>query len=195
MGLVAGLALQLTRQMRSLEAAQRLCDQMLAIPSPGGSFFQAAISMELAAMPSTPQSISRVRRLFEVTLLAAAHPSIPCSLIAGSCARFCLCLANSSLFTMQSMHELVLAYFCLTLSYGCHGDRHACEHRWRPSATMCCCMQAGVAAHGSVDHELWLQYAAFEQKQSKGAGNVYWRAVKALAEPDEFVAMYSGGAT
>lgn len=53
-------------------------------------------------------------------------------------------------------------------------------------------MQAGVAAHGSVDHELWLQYATFEQKHLKGAGNVYWRAVKALAEPDGFVATYSG---
>ncbi|KAL3138255.1 hypothetical protein ABBQ32_006073 [Trebouxia sp. C0010 RCD-2024] len=119
MGLVAGAALQVTRQMQSLEAAQRLCDQMLAIPSPGGSFFQAAISMELAAMPSTPQSISRVQRLFE----------------------------------------------------------------------------AGVAAHGCVDHELWLQYASFEQKHLKGARNVYWRAVKALAQPDDFVAMYSGRGT
>ena len=56
-------------------------------------------------------------------------------------------------------------------------------------------VQAGVAAHGSVDHELWLQYAAFEQKHLKGAGSVYWRAVKALAEPDDFVAMYSGKGT
>ena len=71
MGLVAGTALQVTRVMQSLEAAQRLCNQMLAIPSPGGSFFQAAINMELAAMPSTPQSISRVQRLFEVNRLAA----------------------------------------------------------------------------------------------------------------------------
>ena len=53
------------------------------------------------------------------------------------------------------------------------------------------CMQAGVAAHGSLDHELWLQYAAFEQKHLKGAGSVYWRAVKALVEPDVFVATYS----
>ena len=49
-----------------------------------------------------------------------------------------------------------------------------------------------MAAHGSVDHELWLQYAAFEQKHLKGAGSVYWRAVKALAESDVFVATYSG---
>lgn len=53
------------------------------------------------------------------------------------------------------------------------------------------CMQAGVTAHGSVDHELWLQYAAFEQKHLKGAGSVYWRAVKVLADPDTFVAAYS----
>ena len=52
-------------------------------------------------------------------------------------------------------------------------------------------MQAGVAAHGSVDQELWLQYAAFEQQHLRGAGNLYWRAVKALAEPDAFVDAFS----
>ena len=52
-------------------------------------------------------------------------------------------------------------------------------------------MQAGVTAHGSVDHEMWLQYATFEQRHLRGAGNVYWRAVRALAEPDVFVAAYS----
>lgn len=57
------------------------------------------------------------------------------------------------------------------------------------------CVQAGVASHGAVDHELWLQYAAFEQKHLKGAGSIYWRAVKALAEPDVFVATYSGRST
>ena len=53
------------------------------------------------------------------------------------------------------------------------------------------CVQAGVASHGSEDHELWLQYAAFEQQHLKGAGHVFWRAVKALAAPDAFVAAYS----
>ena len=67
MGLVAGAAVEVTRQMVSLEAAQRLCGSMLAIPSPGGSFFQAAIQMELAALPSVQQSMARVQRLFEVS--------------------------------------------------------------------------------------------------------------------------------
>lgn len=115
MGSVAGAALEVTRQMQSLEAARCLCDSMLAIPSPGGSFFQTAIAMELAFLSPAPKSVSRVQRLFE----------------------------------------------------------------------------AGVTAHGSVDHELWLQYAAFEQKHLKGAGSVYWRAVKVLADPDTFVAAYS----
>ena len=73
MGLVAGAALQVTMQMQSFEAAQRLCDSMLVIPSPGGSFFQAAISMELAAMPPMPNSVSRIQRLFEVSCLLAGN--------------------------------------------------------------------------------------------------------------------------
>ncbi len=48
-----------------------------------------------------------------------------------------------------------------------------------------------MAAHGVEDHELWLQYAAFEQQHMKGAGRVYWRAIKALAAPDQFVAAYT----
>lgn len=73
LGLVAGAAVHLTRQMQSLEAAQRLCDSMLVIPSPGGSFFQAAISMELAAIPTMPSSVPRVQRLFEVSYILLEH--------------------------------------------------------------------------------------------------------------------------
>lgn len=80
MGLVAGAALHLTRQMQSLEAAQRLCDSMLVIPSPGGSFFQAAISMELAVIPFIPTSIPRVQRLFEVSRI-----------LLGRCLMSCIC--------------------------------------------------------------------------------------------------------
>lgn len=81
MGLVAGTALQVTRQMQSLEAAQRLSDSMLVVPSPGGSFFQAAISMELAGMPSMPNSAPRIQRLFEVSpLLLLEKPLMSCNL-------------------------------------------------------------------------------------------------------------------
>ena len=52
-------------------------------------------------------------------------------------------------------------------------------------------MQAGLTAHGPEDHELWLQYAAFEQKHGRGAGQIYWRAIKTLNSPEEFVAAYS----
>ncbi len=55
-----------------------------------------------------------------------------------------------------------------------------------------CGLQAGVGSHGTEDHELWLQYAAFEQQHLKGAGHVYWRAVKALESPDSFVSACSG---
>lgn len=80
MGLVAGAALHLTRQMQSLEAAQRLCDSMLVIPSPGGSFFQAAISMELAVIPTLPNSVPRVQHLFEVRHILLEH------------SMYCICL-------------------------------------------------------------------------------------------------------
>ncbi len=66
MGSVAGAAVELTRQMQSVQAAQELCDSLLSIPSPGGSFFQAAIGMELAVMPDSPHGITRCQRLFEV---------------------------------------------------------------------------------------------------------------------------------
>lgn len=64
MGSVAGAAVDMTRQLQSLPAARKLCDSLLTIPSPGGSFFQAAISMELAVM--APDTIPRIQRLFEV---------------------------------------------------------------------------------------------------------------------------------
>ena len=80
MGLVAGAALQVTRQMQFLEAARRLCNSMLAIPSPGGSFFQAAISMELAVIPLRPNSVPRVQRLFEVSPpFLLKKPVMPCN--------------------------------------------------------------------------------------------------------------------
>ena len=64
MGSVAGAAVDMTRRLQSLPAARKLCDSLLTIPSPGGSFFQAAISMELAVME--PDTIPRIQRLFEV---------------------------------------------------------------------------------------------------------------------------------
>jgi hypothetical protein len=51
--------------------------------------------------------------------------------------------------------------------------------------------EAWASAYGSTDAGLWVEWALFEQQQGKaGAGKVYWRAVKALEEPDEFVADY-----
>jgi hypothetical protein len=50
---------------------------------------------------------------------------------------------------------------------------------------------AWVAAYGSSDVELWVQYALFEQAQGRqGPGKVCWRAVKAVEEPDEFIQQY-----
>jgi U3 small nucleolar RNA-associated protein 6 len=50
---------------------------------------------------------------------------------------------------------------------------------------------AWADAYGAFDADLWVQYALFEQTQSKqGPGKVYWRAVKALLEPDAFIQQY-----
>jgi hypothetical protein len=50
---------------------------------------------------------------------------------------------------------------------------------------------AWAGAYGSQDAGLWVEWALFEQQQGKaGAGKVYWRAVKALDEPEEFIAEY-----
>lgn len=52
-------------------------------------------------------------------------------------------------------------------------------------------LEAAVGAYGEEDASLWLAYARFEQQHTKqGAGPVYWRAVKALRDPDAFVHEY-----
>ena len=66
MGSVAGAAVELTHRMQSLAAARHLCDSLLSVPSPGGAFFQAALRMELAAVPDSPEAVKRAQRLFEV---------------------------------------------------------------------------------------------------------------------------------
>jgi len=51
--------------------------------------------------------------------------------------------------------------------------------------------EAWASSYGSTDGELWVDWAVFAQQQGKaGAGKVYWRAVKALEEPEEFIAAY-----
>lgn len=42
-------------------------------------------------------------------------------------------------------------------------------------------------AYGQEDAVLWLRYARFESRQGKGSGGVYWRATKALDDPEAFV--------
>jgi U3 small nucleolar RNA-associated protein 6 len=50
--------------------------------------------------------------------------------------------------------------------------------------------EAAVAAYGEVDPSLWLGYAQLEQRSGRSAGQVYWRATRALAEPDPFIEQY-----
>ncbi|KAG2448877.1 hypothetical protein HYH02_006226 [Chlamydomonas schloesseri] len=52
--------------------------------------------------------------------------------------------------------------------------------------------EAAVAAYGHSEADLWIGYARWVVAGSKGAGQVYWRATKTLAEPDAFVAAYRG---
>ncbi|KAG2432848.1 hypothetical protein HXX76_008581 [Chlamydomonas incerta] len=50
--------------------------------------------------------------------------------------------------------------------------------------------EAAVAAYGHSEVDLWIGYAGWVVAGGKGAGQVYWRATKQLAEPDAFVAAY-----
>jgi hypothetical protein len=51
--------------------------------------------------------------------------------------------------------------------------------------------EAWASAYGSTDAALWVEWALFEQQQGKaGSGKVYWRAVKALEDPEQFIAEY-----
>lgn len=47
--------------------------------------------------------------------------------------------------------------------------------------------QAAVGAYGAHDWQLWLRYLKHEQARGSGAGQVYWRAVKELQDPEPFV--------
>jgi U3 small nucleolar RNA-associated protein 6 len=52
-------------------------------------------------------------------------------------------------------------------------------------------LEAAVSAYGAEDAGLWLAYARFEHAHARrGAGPVYWRAVRALADADAFVREY-----
>ncbi|KAJ9518134.1 hypothetical protein QJQ45_010109 [Haematococcus lacustris] len=57
--------------------------------------------------------------------------------------------------------------------------------------------EAAVAAYGHEDESLWLRFAQHEHACMKGVGAIYWRATKALSNPDGFIAQFhaavSGG--
>jgi hypothetical protein len=48
--------------------------------------------------------------------------------------------------------------------------------------------QAGVDAYGMDDEQLWMQYLQYMTAQKKGRGQLYWKAVKALQDPANFIA-------
>jgi hypothetical protein len=50
--------------------------------------------------------------------------------------------------------------------------------------------EAGVASYGGIDVRQWVDYAICEVGGMQGPGGIYWRATKALAEPQEFIDLY-----
>lgn len=48
-------------------------------------------------------------------------------------------------------------------------------------------MQAAIGAYGERDWKLWVRYLQFEQHRNKGAGQLYWRAIKMLEDPQQFI--------
>ena len=70
MGSVAGAAVELAWRRQSLAASRQLCDSLLHIPSPGGSFFQDVISLEQATTAELSSAhAKRIRHLYEVRSL------------------------------------------------------------------------------------------------------------------------------
>jgi hypothetical protein len=51
-------------------------------------------------------------------------------------------------------------------------------------------LQTAVDAYGAFDTALWLRYAQHAQRAGKQAGMVYWRAIKALEQPEPFIEEY-----
>jgi hypothetical protein len=52
-------------------------------------------------------------------------------------------------------------------------------------------LEDAVRCYGAQDTQLWLEFVQYEQRQGKqGAGQLYWRAVKALQEPEPFIEQY-----
>ncbi len=47
--------------------------------------------------------------------------------------------------------------------------------------------EAAVSSYGAESAALWLAFARFERRSGRGAGDVFWRAHKALPDPDPFV--------
>lgn len=47
--------------------------------------------------------------------------------------------------------------------------------------------EAAVGDYGGQSEALWLAYARFEKRAGRGAGDIFWRAHKALADPEPFV--------
>ena len=45
-------------------------------------------------------------------------------------------------------------------------------------------------AYGAEDHELWLRYMQHSMQTQKGVGMLYWRATKALHDPQTFEEKY-----
>ena len=50
--------------------------------------------------------------------------------------------------------------------------------------------QAAVDAYGAQDEEVWLRYIQRALQRKKVAGKLYWRATKALKDPQTFAEKY-----
>ncbi len=47
--------------------------------------------------------------------------------------------------------------------------------------------QVAVDAYGAVDEELWIKYLQSRIVEGRSFGDIYWRATKALQDPQSFV--------
>lgn len=50
--------------------------------------------------------------------------------------------------------------------------------------------ESALDFYGGEDPDLWLAYCSREAKAGRGVGRLYWRATRALADPEPFILKY-----
>lgn len=174
MGEVAGSFLQASWRLHGPEAARKLFDQLLRLPPAGGDMFRAMLQLEQQQLlqPSANGSSTAAQQHDADT---SKQPSPSADLQRG----------QSHVDNKLQLPASMANDAPVTASQGRVVSVESSRQHVRKV------FEAAVNAYGNVDHTLWMEYARSEQQHSHhGAGDIYWRATKALADPEPFVLEY-----